>query len=129
MSYDSPENHRFVEAFRKRWGAGKVTNFVSEPAYFQVHLFRQAVEKLAPSDIHPEQTRKASWGQEYHAPEGLVKISPQNSHTYLWPKIGQAQADGQFKIIEQSREWVEPLPYWAYPGEVCTPTGLVQKRA
>ena len=41
----------------------------------------------------------------------------------------QAQADGQLKIIEQSPEWVEPLPYWAYEGEVCTPTGLKQKQA
>jgi urea transport system substrate-binding protein len=129
MSYDSAENHRFVEAFQKRWGKGKVTNFVSEPAYFQVYLFKQAVEKLAASDIHPDAIRQAAWGQEYKAPEGLVKIDPQNSHTYLWPKIGEAQTSGQFKIIEQSREWVEPLPYWAYQGEVCTPAGLQQKRA
>ena len=129
MSYDSPENHKFVEAFRKRWGADKVTNFVSEPAYFQVYLFKQAAQKVGAGDMHPQALRKAAWNQEFKAPEGLVKIDAENSHTYLWPKIGQAQADGQFKIIEQSAEWVEPLPYWAYKGEVCTPTGLVQKRA
>ncbi len=129
MSYDSPENHKFVEAFKKRWGADKVTNFVSEPAYFQVFLFKQAAQKVGASDMHPEALRKAAWNQEFKAPEGLVKIDADNSHTYLWPKIGQAQADGQFKIIEQSPEWVKPLPYWAYEGEVCTPTGLKQKQA
>ena len=129
MSTDTPENHKFVEAFQKRWGKDQVTNFVSEPAYFQVHLFKQAVEKLSAGDIHPEAIRKAAWGQQVQAPEGLVKIDPENSHTYLWPKIGQAQANGQFKIIEQVKEWVEPLPYWAYPGEVCTPSGLVEKKA
>ena len=129
MATDTPENHKFVEAFQKRWGKDKVTNFVSEPAYFQVYLFKQAVQKLPAGGIHPEAIRKAAWGQQVQAPEGLVKIDPQNSHTYLWPKIGQAQASGQFKIIEQVTEWVEPLPYWAYPGEVCTPTGLVQKKA
>jgi urea transport system substrate-binding protein len=129
MSYDSSENHRFVEAFRKRWGANKVTNFVSEPAYFQVYLFKQAIEKLSGKGLHPPEIRKAAWGQEFKAPEGLVKIDPENSHTFLWPKIGQAQANGQFKIIEQSREWVEPLPYWAYAGEVCTPEGLAEKKA
>ncbi len=129
MSYDSPENHKFVAAFQKRWGANKVTNFVSEPAYFQVYLFKQAAEKLHGSDLMPPEIRKAAWNQELKAPQGLVKIDAQNSHTYLWPKIGEAQANGQFKIIEQSKEWVEPLPYWAYPGEVCTPTGMEQKKA
>ena len=128
MSYDSPENHKFVEAFQKRWGKGKTTNFVSEPAYFQVYLFKQAVEKLGKTEFTPPAIRVASWNQEFKAPEGLVKISAQNSHTYLWPKIGEAQTSGQFKIIEQSKEWVEPLPYWAYPGQVCTPDGLVQKK-
>lgn len=129
MSYDSPENQAFVAAFKKRWGANKVTNFVSEPAYFQVHLFKQAAQKVGAGDMHPVALRKAAWNQEFKAPEGLVKIDAENSHTYLWPKIGQAQANGQFKIIEQSSTWVQPLPYWAYKGETCTPTGLVQKRA
>ncbi len=128
MSTDTPENHKFVEAFQKRWGKDKVTHFVSEPAYFQVYLFKQAVEKLTAGDIAPEAIRKAAWGQEFRAPEGLVKIDPENAHTYLWPKIGQAQANGQFKIIAQVKEWVKPSPYWAYPGEVCTPSGLVEKK-
>ena len=128
MSTDTPENHKFVEAIKKRWGKDKTTNFVSEPAYFQVHLFKQAVEKLGKSELTPQAIREASWNQEYKAPEGLVKIDAENSHTYLWPKIGEAQADGQFKVIEQTKEWVEPLPYWAYPGQVCTPKGLVEKK-
>lgn len=128
MSYDSPANHRFVEAFQARWGKGKVTNFVSEPAYFQVFLFKQAIDKLGSKHPAPPDIRRAAWGQELQAPQGLVKIDPQNSHTYLWPKIGEAQSNGQFKIIQQSKEWVEPLPYWAYPGQVCTPTGLVVKK-
>ncbi len=128
MSTDTPENHKFVEDFQKRWGKDKTTNFVSEPAYFQVHLFKQAVEKLGGKDLTPPAIRKAAWNQEYKAPEGLVKIDADNSHTYLWPKIGEAQANGQFKVIEQSEEWVKPLPYWAYPDQLCTPDGLVEKK-
>ncbi|HEY1940748.1 MAG TPA: transporter substrate-binding domain-containing protein [Roseiarcus sp.] len=128
MSTDTPENHKFVEAIQKRWGKDKTTNFVSEPAYFQVYLFKQAVEKLGGEGPTPAEIRKAAWNQEFKAPEGIVKIDPENSHTYLWPKIGEAQANGQFKVIEQSKESVEPLPYWAYPGQVCTPDGLVQKK-
>src|SRR3546814_18356826 len=45
MVHKSPENDKFVGAYQKRWGGDKVTHFVSEPSYFQVYLFKQAVEK------------------------------------------------------------------------------------
>ncbi len=124
MSHQSPENQKFVENYQKRYGKDAVTHFVSEPAYFQIYLFRQAVEKLGKGDITPINIRDAAGGLEIMAPQGRVKVDPDNLHCYLWPKIGQAQADGQFKVIEQSAEWVKPEPYWAYPGQSCTKDGL-----
>lgn len=129
MSYDSKANHKFVESYQKRWGKSQLTNFVSEPAYFQVFLFKKALEKLHPNDMTPENIRKAAWNETYQAPEGLVKIDQQNSNTYLWPKIGEVQPSGQFKILQETKEWVEPLPYWPLKGETCTPHGLVTKKA
>ena len=122
--YDSPENHKFIEAYRSRWGQDKVTHFVSEPSYFQMYMFKQAVEKLDPSDIAPDTIREAIKGVEMVAPQGPVKIDPATLHTYLWPKIGQCQSDGQFKILEQSSEWLAPVPYKAYPNQQCTEEGL-----
>lgn len=125
MVWDSPENQRFVEAYQRRWGADRVTHFVSEPSYFQVHLFKQAIEKLAPSDISPENIREAIKGEEMIAPQGRVLIEPENLHTWLWPKIGQCGSDGQFTILQQSGEWLEPDPYKAYPEQHCTAEGLI----
>lgn len=124
MVWDSPENQKFVEAYRERWGRDKVTHFVSEPSYFQVYMFKQAVEKLGGDDINPATIREAVKGVELTAPQGLVRLDPATLHTYLWPKIGQCQSDGQFKILTQSSEWLEPVPYKAYPGQVCTENGL-----
>lgn len=124
MVWDSPENKKFVEAYQKRWGSDKVTHFVSEPSYFQVYMFKQAVEKLAPSDISPANIREAVKGVELTAPQGPVRLDAATLHTYLWPKIGQCQSDGQFKILKQSSDWLEPVPYKAYPGQVCTEAGL-----
>lgn len=126
MVWDSPENHKFVEAYQKRWGADKVTHFVSEPSYFQVYLFKQAVEKLAASDIGPKTIREAIKGEEMTAPQGKVKIERENLHTWLWPKIGQCQSDGQFKILKQASQWLQPDPYKAYPNMKCTEAGLKQ---
>lgn len=124
MVHQSPENEQFVAAYKARWGADKVTHFVSEPSYFQVHLFKQAVEQLAPSDISPENIREAVKGQEMIAPQGKVRIEPENLHTYLWPKIAVAKSDGQFEILQDSAEWVAPDPYAAYPNQKCTAEGL-----
>ncbi|NIA69892.1 ABC transporter substrate-binding protein [Pelagibius litoralis] len=124
MVWDSPENQKFVESYQKRWGADKVTHFVSEPCYFQVKMFQQAVSKLAPSDINPAEIREAVKGVELTAPQGKVRLDAATLHTYLWPKIGQCKSDGQFEIIKQSPGWLEPVPYKAYENQVCTEQGL-----
>lgn len=124
MVWDSPENEKFVEAYRSRWGEDKVTHFVSEPSYFQVYMFKQAVEKLAASDISPENVREAVKGVELTAPQGKVRLDPATLHTYLWPKIGMCKSDGQFEILTQSSDWLEPVPYKAYENQVCTEEGL-----
>ncbi|MEQ8666296.1 MAG: transporter substrate-binding protein [Rhodospirillales bacterium] len=124
MVWDSPENQRFVEAYRSRWGGDKVTHFVSEPCYFQVHMFKQAVEKLSAGDINPTNVREAVKGVELTAPQGPVRLDPATLHTFLWPKIGVCKSDGQFEILRQSSEWLEPVPYKAYENQVCTEEGL-----
>lgn len=124
MVHQSPENERFVAAYKRRWGDDKVTHFVSEPSYFQVYLFKQAVEKLAPSDIDPPTIRDAVKGEELVAPQGRIRIERENLHTWLWPKIAVAKTDGQFEVLKSSAEWLAPQPYAAYPGQLCTETGL-----
>lgn len=127
MSHQSPENEKFVAAYKAKYGKDAVTHFVSEPSYFQIYLFKQAVEKIgAEGEITPPNIREASKGQEMTAPQGKVKIEPENLHTWLWPKIAVAQSDGQFKVLKDSAEWLKPLPYAAYPDQLCTEAGLKQ---
>ena len=80
------------------------------------------------ASITPTAIREAVKGQEFDAPNGHVKIEPENLHTYLTPRIAQWQADGQGKIIDAYKEPIIPLPYVAY-GETennlfCTAKGL-----
>ena len=124
MVHKSPENEKFVAAYQKRWGADKVTHFVSEACYFQTYMFKQAVEKLANSDITPDNIREAIKGVELVAPQGKVRIEKENLHTWLWPKIAVAKTDGQFEILKESTEWKAPDPYAAYPHQKCTEAGL-----
>ena len=124
MGHESPENERFVEAYKARWGADQVTHFVSEAAYFQVYQFKQAVERLDPSEITPENIRDAAVGLTTMAPQGEILID-ENLHTHLWPKIARWRSDGQADVVVESEERVAPEPYWAYEGQRCTGEGLV----
>jgi len=124
MVHKSPENEKFVAAYKKRWGDDKVTHFVSEPCYFQMYMFKQAVEKLAASDIAPDTIREAIKGVELIAPQGKVRLEKENLHTWLWPKIAVAKSDGQFEVLKDSAEWKAPDPYAAYPNQKCTEAGL-----
>lgn len=124
MVHKSAENEKFVAAYKKRWGDDKVTHFVSEPCYFQMYLFKQAIEKLAGSDITPNTIREAIKGQELTAPQGKIRLDKENLHTWLWPKIAVAKSDGQFEVLKDSAEWKAPDPYAAYPNQKCTEAGL-----
>lgn len=127
MVHQSPENEKFVEAYRGRYGGDAVTHFVSEPSYFQVYMFKQAVEKIGSAgDITPENVREAAKDLEMTAPQGKVRIERENLHTYLWPKIAVAKTDGQFEVLKDSTEWLKPSPYAAYPNQVCGENGLTE---
>ena len=123
MGHQSAENEKFVEAYLKRYGQDQVTHFVSEAAYYQVCLFKAAVEALGSGQLTPSAIRDAAVGLRFMAPQGEIEIAD-NLHTYLWPKIGQWQADGQAKVLVDSKSRMAPEPYWAYEGQECTAEGL-----
>ncbi len=89
-----------------------------------MYLFKQAIEKLAGSDISPDTIREAIKGQEMIAPQGKIRLEKENLHTWLWPKIAVAKSDGQFEILKDSAEWKAPDPYAAYPNQKCAEAGL-----
>ncbi|MBD0335907.1 MAG: ABC transporter substrate-binding protein [Cyanobacteria bacterium Co-bin13] len=126
QSVDTPANKTWVANVKDKFGANTVTHHAMECSYWQVHIFKQAAEKAG--ELDPELMRKASLGLEYDAPGGLVRIDPDNGNAWLTPRIGQCQADGQYKIVDEYAGPVKPLPYVAY-GETeqnlyCTTSGL-----
>jgi urea ABC transporter urea binding protein len=108
QSIDTPENHRFVENFRSRYGADRVTSDPIEAAYSQVYLWKQAVE--AAESFETDRVRVAAYGQSFAAPGGLIKIEP-NHHVWKQCRIGQILPHGQFEIVYSSDRAIKPLPW------------------
>lgn len=115
MTVDSPANKKFVEAFKAKYGADRVTNDPMEAGYIAVNIWAQAVKKAGKAD-DLEAVRMAALGQTFDAPEG--KVTMENSHHLSkFVRIGEVTADGQFKIVNETKEAVEPLPWNQFVAE------------
>jgi branched-chain amino acid transport system substrate-binding protein len=109
QSVDSAINRACLDRFQKRFGGEAVPNACWEAAYFQVHLFANAMRQAGSDDI--DALMPYLLGAEYDAPQGRVRIEPSNHHTCLYPRIGRANANGQFTIVRESTRPVVPDPY------------------
>jgi urea ABC transporter urea binding protein len=120
QSVDTPENKEFVARYKAKYGEKEVTNAVMEAAYFQTYLLAQAIEKVGGTDTDAL-IFEGLPGQEFQAPQGKVKIDEKNHHTWLWARIGQANEEGQFDIVDKSEDWIRPDPWvdLLYPDKDC----------
>ena len=109
QSLDNPNNKEFVAAFKKMWGEKTVIGDVTQAAYLGPWLWKMTVEKAGSFDI--DKIAAASAGIEFtKAPEGYVKIH-ENHHLWSKARVGQAQLDGQFKVVFETPELIEPNPF------------------
>ncbi|WP_216830824.1 urea ABC transporter substrate-binding protein [Alkalihalobacterium elongatum] len=106
---DTPENKEFVEKYKEKFGADRVTGDPIEAAYIAVYLWAAAAEKAGSTDV--DAVKAAADGIEFNGPGGLVKINGENQHIYKTVRIGQVQADGQFKEVWNSGEPIKPDPF------------------
>ncbi len=118
MTVESPENKKFVDAFKAKFGESRVTNDPMEAGYISVNIWKQAVEKAgsAGTATDLEKVREAAYGQEFAAPEGPVKMFP-NHHISKTVRIGEVRDDGLFEIVYSTPAPVDPIPWNQYVTE------------
>jgi urea transport system substrate-binding protein len=119
QTLDTPENKKFVEAFKAKFGADSVVTDPLVHGYVDVYIWKAAVEKAGSLD--PAAVRKAAVTLDaVPTPLGAVKFAANNSMVQTG-YIGQADATGQFKILWTSEGQIEPEPYdkLAFPGKTC----------
>ena len=106
---DTPENDKFVAAFKAKYGENRVTDDPIEAGYFGVFLWARAVEKAGSTDVAA--VKAAAKGLTFQAPGGLVTIHMENQHVSKTVRIGAVRDDGQIDEIWNSGEPVVPDPY------------------
>ncbi len=108
-SLEGASNRRFLKAYRDHYGETAAVNHCAEAAYFQVHLFAKTAREAGSCAFEP--LSNALRGQGFEAPQGPVRIDPDNNHTHLWPRLGRVDASGRFEILAESKAPVRPDPY------------------
>jgi ABC-type branched-subunit amino acid transport system substrate-binding protein len=109
QTIDTPENHAFVAAFRKRFGQQRVISDPMETAYIGVKLWAKAVtdaKSVAPRDI-----RAAMRNQRFKGPGGEVRVDAESQHLWRTPRIGRVRSDGQFEVVWTAAAPEAPEPY------------------
>lgn len=109
QSIESEANRHCLTNLRRRFGGSSVPNLCWEASYFQMHIFANAMRQAGEDEISV--LMPYILGSEFDAPQGRVKIDSMSHHTYLYPRIGRVNADGQFTIVRQARRSVCPDPY------------------
>ena len=74
-----------------------------------VHLWAKAVEEAGSFDV--DAVKAAAPGIEFDAPGGKVIFDGDNQHVWKTVRIGEVQADGQFKEVWDSGEPIKPDPF------------------
>ena len=81
----------------------------AEAAYFQMHLAARSLARAGSDD--PERLLNELKDGEYDAPQGRIRIDPENNHTFVWPRIARLDGTGRFQIVWNPGMRVKPDPY------------------
>jgi len=109
QSLKNPNNEKFVAAFKKMWGGESVIGDVTQAGYLGPWLWKLTVEKAQSFDI--DKIAVASEGIEFkEAPEGYVRVHA-NHHLWSKTRVGRARMDGQFDLVYETADLIEPDPF------------------
>lgn len=109
QTLQSKGNLEFVTRCKRKYGDGVVTNVCMEAAYYQVMLFKSALEMA--NTLDTDILRPAVLGAEIIAPQGEVGIHSRWGHGNVRTRIGRAARDGQFQIVSTSQKVIETDPF------------------
>jgi branched-chain amino acid transport system substrate-binding protein len=111
---ESEANTAFLTRYKEMFGSITHVTSCCEATYFQVHLFARALAKTRSVDT--DALREALLGSVFDAPQGQVKIDPDNSHTYLQSRIGKVDERGEYVVEQEVKRSIKPDPYLVNPG-------------
>ena len=112
QSLPGEENHRFVSAYRARFGADRVISDPAEAAYVGVKLWAQAAHDADSSE--PGRVNPALLRQSIKSPSGIASVDADTRHLWKMVRVGKVRLDGQFEQVFASGAPLRPAPWPGY---------------
>jgi branched-chain amino acid transport system substrate-binding protein len=109
---DTPENRRFVRRWRMRFGARSAPSVDAEASYLCGTLLARAIRRSGGGEV--DVVKRAVYLDEFAAPQGKVRVDPDNNHCFLTPRLGRSVEGETFEIIEEAPGPVKPDPFLAW---------------
>lgn len=116
QSMTGEANNQFVQAFKSYCalngvpgGRGRVVDDACCWAYTGLMLWKAAVEKAKSFDV--PKVAAALAGLQGDSPAGFVRMHSENHHLAKKALIGRIRQDGQFDIVYETPNLIEPEPY------------------
>jgi urea transport system substrate-binding protein len=107
----TPQNEKFVAAYKAKFGQNRVTSDPAEAAYIAVYLWKAAVEKAGSFEIDKVLQAIRTGTISFQAPEGNVVIDGDNQHLSKPVRIGKVGSNGLIDEIYATPGPVAPDPY------------------
>ena len=119
QSIDTKANREFLNRYESKFGPDDLPCVYSETTYSQVRVLARALGQI--NSQSPELLLSMIQGAQFEAPQGRIKIDPDNNHVYVTPRIGRSTTNGTFEVVWQAPEPVKPDPYLvAYDRTIVT---------
>ena len=99
----------FTKRYKQRYGYDEPTNTCVETAYFQVHMFAEALKRA--NTLQTEKLRANVLGVDFEAPQGNISINSSCGHADVWTRVGRANRKGLFDVLHTSKSAVTADPY------------------
>jgi urea transport system substrate-binding protein len=108
---DTPENKKFVAAYKAEFGSNRVTSDPAEAAYDNVYLWKAAVEEADSFEVEDVLKVIDTGKISFKAPEGEVVIDGTNQHLSKPVRVGKVGSDGLIYEVFSTDTPVAPDPY------------------
>ncbi|WP_430522408.1 urea ABC transporter substrate-binding protein [Marinovum algicola] len=113
QSAETEANAAFIDTWKARMGAERVTNDPMEAHYIGFNMWVNAVTDAETTEV--DAVRTAMYGQEFPNLTGGTAVMLPNHHLAKPVLIGEITEDGQFDIVSQTEEvpgdaWTDFLP-------------------
>lgn len=107
----TPENEKFVAAYKAAYGEDRVTADPIEAGYFGVYAWKALVEAAGSTDVAAVTAAADASEIEIAAPGGPIKVDGETQHMYKTVRIGQIGEDGLITEVWASDGPVKPDPF------------------